>query len=222
MVTNARESGARIDEAELDRAVANVAAQNQITLAQLRERLRAGRHRLRAVSQQHARPDAGRAGARARGGEPHPASATPRSTRCSSSAAAPPARARAVQHRADPGARCPKAPPRRWSPSGARAPRRRWRACAAARTSTAVAREISEDGNRRRGGEIGMRPADRLPDVFVDACAAAEGRRGRADAAAQRRRLPRPQARRAHARRGAFTVDADARAPHPAAAVARS
>ncbi|WP_428421457.1 peptidylprolyl isomerase [Methylibium sp.] len=35
----ARESGVRIDEPELDRTVANVAAQNRITLAQLRERL---------------------------------------------------------------------------------------------------------------------------------------------------------------------------------------
>lgn len=35
----ARESGVRIDEAELDRTVANVAAQNRVTLAQLRERL---------------------------------------------------------------------------------------------------------------------------------------------------------------------------------------
>jgi peptidyl-prolyl cis-trans isomerase SurA len=33
----------------------------------------------------------------------------------------------------------------------------------------AVAREVSEDGNRQRGGEIGLRPADRLPDVFVEA-----------------------------------------------------
>src|SRR5664279_95405 len=40
LVTNARESGARIDEPELDRAVANVAIQNQLTLPQLRERLR--------------------------------------------------------------------------------------------------------------------------------------------------------------------------------------
>jgi peptidyl-prolyl cis-trans isomerase SurA len=39
LVTNARESGARIDESELDRAVANVAAQNQLTVP-LRERLR--------------------------------------------------------------------------------------------------------------------------------------------------------------------------------------
>lgn len=32
-----------------------------------------------------------------------------------------------------------------------------------------VARELSEDGNREKGGEIGARPASRLPDVFVDA-----------------------------------------------------
>jgi len=30
-----------------------------------------------------------------------------------------------------------------------------------------VAKEISEDGNKQLGGEIGLRPADRLPDVFV-------------------------------------------------------
>jgi peptidyl-prolyl cis-trans isomerase SurA len=30
-----------------------------------------------------------------------------------------------------------------------------------------VAREMSEDGNRAEGGTIGLRPADRLPDVFV-------------------------------------------------------
>jgi peptidyl-prolyl cis-trans isomerase SurA len=33
----------------------------------------------------------------------------------------------------------------------------------------AVAREVSEDGNRAEGGVIGMRPADRLPDIFVSA-----------------------------------------------------
>ncbi|MEO7338078.1 MAG: peptidylprolyl isomerase, partial [Caldimonas sp.] len=32
-----------------------------------------------------------------------------------------------------------------------------------------VAREVSEDGNRAEGGTIGMRLADRLPDVFVSA-----------------------------------------------------
>jgi peptidyl-prolyl cis-trans isomerase SurA len=33
----------------------------------------------------------------------------------------------------------------------------------------AVAREVSEDGNRQRGGEIGLRPASRLPDIFITA-----------------------------------------------------
>jgi peptidyl-prolyl cis-trans isomerase SurA len=32
----------------------------------------------------------------------------------------------------------------------------------------AVARELSEDGNKAQGGVIGLRPADRLPDVFVE------------------------------------------------------
>jgi peptidyl-prolyl cis-trans isomerase SurA len=31
-----------------------------------------------------------------------------------------------------------------------------------------VARDLSEDGNRVAGGEIGMRPANRLPDLFVE------------------------------------------------------
>jgi peptidyl-prolyl cis-trans isomerase SurA len=31
-----------------------------------------------------------------------------------------------------------------------------------------VAQEVSEDGNRARGGEIGLRPASRLPDLFVE------------------------------------------------------
>ena len=39
-LTHARESGTRIDDAELDRAVNNVAVQNQVTMVQLRERLR--------------------------------------------------------------------------------------------------------------------------------------------------------------------------------------
>jgi len=36
-------------------------------------------------------------------------------------------------------------------------------------TFEAVARQISEDVNRERGGEIGLRPAARLPDLFVEA-----------------------------------------------------
>jgi peptidyl-prolyl cis-trans isomerase SurA len=33
----------------------------------------------------------------------------------------------------------------------------------------AVAREISEDGNRERGGEMGLRPVSRFPDLFIEA-----------------------------------------------------
>ena len=39
-VTNARDSGMKLDEAEVDRAVSSVALQNQLTLAQLRQKLR--------------------------------------------------------------------------------------------------------------------------------------------------------------------------------------
>ena len=39
-LTHARDSGQRVDDVDLDRAVGNVAVQNQITMAQLRERLR--------------------------------------------------------------------------------------------------------------------------------------------------------------------------------------
>ncbi|KQV95140.1 peptidylprolyl isomerase [Rhizobacter sp. Root1221] len=40
-ITYARETGIRVDDAELERAVGNVAAQNQLTATQLRDRLRA-------------------------------------------------------------------------------------------------------------------------------------------------------------------------------------
>src|SRR5438132_483676 len=40
-ISHARENGAKVDENELDRAVANVAVQNQVTMAQLRQRLTA-------------------------------------------------------------------------------------------------------------------------------------------------------------------------------------
>jgi len=41
MITSARDSGMRIDEPEVDRAVQSIASQNQISIGELRERLRA-------------------------------------------------------------------------------------------------------------------------------------------------------------------------------------
>ncbi len=32
----------------------------------------------------------------------------------------------------------------------------------------AVAKQVSEDDNKERGGEIGLRPADKLPDIFLE------------------------------------------------------
>ncbi|WP_273878631.1 peptidylprolyl isomerase, partial [Serratia liquefaciens] len=42
-------------------------------------------------------------------------------------------------------------------------------ACSGGEDFAKVAREVSEDGNKARGGQIGLRPADRLPDIFVEA-----------------------------------------------------
>ena len=39
MLSHARDSGVRVDDADLDRAVANIATQNQITVTQLRQQL---------------------------------------------------------------------------------------------------------------------------------------------------------------------------------------
>ena len=158
LVTNARESGARIDDPEIDRAVANVATQNQMTLPQLRERLRQegiryAKFRDNIRDQMH-----GRAGARARGREPD------QDQRCRDRRAdreAPHRRGRghADQHRADPGDRARGRRRRRRRRAARRAPRRRSSASAAGEDFAAVAREVSEDSNRAQGGEIGMRPA---------------------------------------------------------------
>ena len=166
-VTNAREVSPKIDDSELDRAVANVAVQNQLTLPQLRERLKqqglayatfrnnvkdqmmVERVREREVNQRITISDAD-------------------------------VDAYLAQRRAAVG----KSPQLNVAqilvtvPDGAspeEVEQRRARADAALRRVRggepfdAVAREVSEDANHAQGGVIGMRPADRLPDVFVDA-----------------------------------------------------
>ena len=65
-----------------------------------------------------------------------------------------------------------------------------------------VAREMSEDGNRAKGGEIGMRPAEKLPDVFVEVVRPLAVGAVAPDTAAQWRRLSRHQARRSTRCRG--------------------
>ena len=62
------------------------------------------------------------------------------------------------------------------SPSGARRAEAALARVRGGEDFAAVAREVSEDSNRGQGGEIGLRPADRLPDLFVDAVQGAASR----------------------------------------------
>jgi peptidyl-prolyl cis-trans isomerase SurA len=164
LITNARDSGTRVDESEIDRAVANVATQNQLTMAQMRDRLRkegvdyatfrenvkdqlmVERVREREVASRIKVSDAeidAFIEQRRTGGN-------------------------AVQYNV---AQILVGVPE--GASVAVAAERRERALSALKRVrggedfSAVAREMSEDGNRAQGGEIGMRSADRLPDLFV-------------------------------------------------------
>ena len=165
-ITYARDSGQRLDDAELDRAVANVAVQNQITMAQLRERLRADgidftrfRNNVRdqmITERIREREVLGRIRI----------SDTELDNyieqRRAAAASADQYNIAQVLVTVAEGA------------SAATVNQRRERAEAALKriqggeAFEAVARDISEDGNRAQGGLIGMRSADRLPDLFVD------------------------------------------------------
>jgi len=167
LVTNARESGARIDEPELDRAVANVAIQNQLTLPQLRERLRqegipynkfrdnirdqmlVERVREREVVSRIKISDTD-------------VDELIEKRRQAAGSGAQINIAQILVPVAD-------------GASDVVVTERREKAMAALRRVrggedfATVAREVSEDSNRAQGGEIGLRPADRLPDLFVKA-----------------------------------------------------
>lgn len=167
IVTHARDLGWRISDPEIDRAVASVAAQNQMTVEQLRDRLQIEgldmtrfRAQLRdqiavertreqevigriVVSEDDvdreftAQRDAARANA-----EVNVAQILVAVAEGTSGAALAERRQRAEQ------------------------------ALARVRGGedfAKVAREISDDESRERGGELGLRPPERLPDLFVDA-----------------------------------------------------
>ncbi len=165
-ITYARDSGVRVDDIEVERAVANVAAQNQITLAQLRDRLRAEgidyarfRETLRdqiAVERIREREVLGRI------------QITDQEIDALLDQQRAAAGASTQYNIAQVLVTVPE------GASDAVVAERRARAEAAlARVQAGepfaqVAREMSEDGNRANGGEIGMRPAQRLPDLFVE------------------------------------------------------
>ncbi len=166
-LTHARESGTRIDDAELDRAVNNVAVQNQVTMAQLRERLRKegidyARFRTNVRDQlltERVREREVQARIRVTDAE---IDALIDERRAAATATAEYNIAQILVT----------------VPEGAsveETARRRERAetakkrVAAGEAFETVARELSEDQNRATGGVLGMRSAERLPDVFVAA-----------------------------------------------------
>jgi peptidyl-prolyl cis-trans isomerase SurA len=171
-VSHARDSGTRVDENDVDRAVASIAAQNQLSLTQLRAQLRregidygmfrnnvrdqimVERVREREVQQRIRITDAEidavieQERAQTRGTtEYNIAQVLVTVPEDADEATVAQRRARAEAALA------------RLKAALAR--------LKAGEAFDAVAREISEDGNRAQGGAIGLRPADRLPDVFV-------------------------------------------------------
>ena len=164
-VAYARESGQRIDESELDRAVANVAAQNKVTMAQMRQRLSADGidfARFRANIRDQMMIE------RVRERE---VQARIRISDSEIDALIEKQRNQAKGKTEYDIAQILVSVPER--AGDAEVAERRSRADAAlARVRAgepfeAVAKDVSEDANRAQGGVMGMRPAERLPDAFV-------------------------------------------------------
>lgn len=167
MISNARESGMRVDDVEIDRAIQNIASQNQITLPVLRQRLAAegtDYFRFRANIREQIMIE------RMREREVYQRIKISdeeldkfiEEQRIAANADAETNLAQilvTVPENAD---------------AATVAARRAVAELALARVKNgedfeAVAREVSEDGNRAQGGVIGARPASRLPDAFVEA-----------------------------------------------------
>jgi peptidyl-prolyl cis-trans isomerase SurA len=167
MISSARESGMRVDELEIDRAVQSIAQQNQISLDVLRERLRTegtdyGRFRVNLRDQIMIERLREREVYQRIRISDEDIERTLTQQREAASADADTNIAQiliSVPDDANP---------------ATVAARRALAEAALARVQKgedfeAVAREVSEDSNRRTGGVIGLRPASKLPDLFVEA-----------------------------------------------------
>ena len=166
-ITYTRDIGVKVDESEVDRAIANIAVQNQVSLQQLKDRLRGegidyGRFRdnLRdqiAVERTREREVVARIQIPDR-----EVDALVDQQRAAAGVATQYNIAQILVTVPE-GATDATVAERRARAEAALARVRGGEAFAD------VARQMSEDGNRAAGGEIGMRPADRLPDLFVEA-----------------------------------------------------
>src|SRR5215831_13841980 len=167
LVTNARDSGARVDDPELDRAVANVAQQNQMTMAQLRERLKQ-----EGISYAKFRDNIRDQMLVERVREREVVSRI-RITDAEIDDVIEKRRKAAGMATELNVAQILVAIPE--GATDAVVAERRARAEAALKRVQSgedfatVAREVSEDANRAQGGEIGLRASDRLPDLFLRA-----------------------------------------------------
>ena len=166
ILSMARDSGVKVDDAELDRAVANVAAQNQMTMVRLREQLaREGLDmaRFRANIRDQLMVERVREREVAQRIRITDSEIDEFIERQRGAAAAE------VQYNI---AQVLVTVPE--GGSDAVVAERRTRAEAAlARIRSGepfavVAKAVSEDANKDGGGEIGLKPADRLPDVFLE------------------------------------------------------
>ena len=165
LVTYARDSGVKIDEADLDRAVANIAQQNQVTMAQLRERLqREGLDYKRFRDSVRDQLMVERTREREVQSRIKVSEAEVDDFLDKQRAKAPVELDIAqILVTVPDGASVEEVARRRALAEQAQARVRNGEDFAK------VAREVSEDGNRQQGGEIGLKAADRLPDVFVAA-----------------------------------------------------
>lgn len=166
ILTFARENGARIEDPELDRALQAISAQNQLTLDQLRERLKAegmdfSRYRTNLRDQLNVE--------RTREREVYGRIRTTdadieRYLNQQKEAAALEAGLNLAQIliSVSDGVSVAQVSERRALVDRALARIRSGEAF------EAVAREMSEDANRGRGGELGLRPASKYPDLFIE------------------------------------------------------
>ena len=166
-LSHARDVGIRVDEGEIDRAVANVASQNQISLTQLRERLRTegmdfARFRnnvrdqllLQRVRERevHGRIRVSEAEIDQYLGEMRGKASGATELNIAQILVTVPEGASEAQV----------------AERRARAEEALAKARAGASAFDAAVREYSEGGNRDQGGQIGLRPVSRLPDLFVE------------------------------------------------------